>query len=222
VRRWCAAALLVSIGWLASPQATPIYDGVGAPDERYRYALMTPAPDAATATVPLTAGTSGALQLKSSESGPQVLIDVASGAFRGSGTALTVTASPLPATGTPPRGAFDSNLYRVTASGDAALRPDNAQGFLFLRAAIMTSPNPVIVHRTDPQQRWTEVKTSRAGRDVLSTPLRGLGDYAVERPPNAKSLSTANGLSLTRGLLLGGGIVLLLAITILALRRPSA
>jgi hypothetical protein len=219
-RRWLVAALLVTVGWLASPHAVPVYDGVGAPDEPYKYAGRPPAPAVATVTAPLSGGGSAALQLKSSENGPQVLVDVASGAFAGSGASVTVTATPLPPDGTPVRGTLDGNVYRITASGGAVLRPENTQGFLFLRAAEMTKPDPLVVHRDSPTGRWIELPTTRAGRDILSTPFRALGDYAVVRLPGAKPLSAAGGLSLTRGLLLGGGVLVLLVVTVLVLRRP--
>jgi hypothetical protein len=222
VRRWLAGALLVTVGWLASPQAVPIYDGVGQPDEPYRYAGRNPAPVAATVTVPLSTGSSAALQLKSAESGPQVLIDLAAGAFTAKGSSLTLTATPLPGDGAPPRGRIDGNIYRVSATGDAVVHPETTQGFLFLRAAVMTTPDPVIVHRDSPGAPWVEAKTTRIGRDNLSAPFRALGDYAVVRLPGSKPLSEAGALSLTRGLLLGGGVLLLLVVTVLVLRRPRA
>lgn len=219
-RRWLAAALLVTVGWLASPQAVPVYDGVGAPDEPYKYAGTSSAPATASVTAAMSGGGSAALQLKSSENGPQVLVDLASGAFSGSGPSVTVTATPLPPDGTPARGTIDGNVYRITASGGAVLHPENTQGFLFLRAAVMTKPDPVVVHRDSPTGRWTELPTTRAGRDILSTPFRALGDYATVRLPGSRPLSASGGLSLTRGLLLGGGVLLLLVVTVLVLRRP--
>jgi hypothetical protein len=222
VSRWLAAALLVTVGWLASPQAVPVYDGVGSPDEPYKYVGRTPAPAAAAVDVPLTGGGSAALQLKTSESGPQLLVDLAAGAFRSSGSALTVTATPLAGDGSVPRGQIDGNVYRVTATPGATLVPERAQGFLFLRAAVMTEPDPVIVHRRAATDPWREVKTPRAGRDVLSTAFRELGDYAVVRLPGSTPLDQAGGLSAGRVLLLGGGVLLLVVITVLVLRRPRA
>jgi hypothetical protein len=219
VRRWLAAALLVTVGWLASPGAGPIYDGVNAPDEPYKYAGKSPAPAVVSITVPVSSGSSASLQLKSSENGPQVLVDLGAGAFTAPGPTMTLTATPLPPDGTPPRGTFDSNVYRITASPGAVLHPETAQGFLFLRAAVMTRPDPVIAHRKAATDPWVEVKTTLAGTDVLSTPFRDLGDYAVVHLPGSKPLS-AGGLSLGRILLIGGGVLLLLTVTVLILRRP--
>jgi hypothetical protein len=219
VKRWLAGALMVTIGFLVTPNAVPIFDGVGS-DDPYKYVGRSPAPTAVSLTAPVTGGRSGALQLRSSENGPQVLVDLAAGAFSATGGDITLSATPSKTDGTPPRGSFDGNLYRITVTPGATLLPAASQGFLFLRAAIMTKPDPVVVHRTSKDDPWVAVTTSRAGRDILSTPLMALGDYAVVRLPGAKPLSSA-GLSLVGVLLIGGGILVLLTITVLVLRRPQ-
>ncbi|MGZ6792999.1 MAG: hypothetical protein ACXVFV_08600, partial [Mycobacteriales bacterium] len=216
MRRWAAGLVLVALGALASPSAVPVYDGVGSPDQPYRYVGKSPAPAAASTTVAGTAGVSPSLAVRSSESGPQVLLDLGPGAFALTGSTVTVTATPLAPDGTPPRGSFDGNAYRVTASAGATLRPDATQGFLFLRAAVMTRPDPVVVHRASATAAWTQVRTTRAGNDVLSTPFRELGDYAVVRLPGAKPLG-AGGLGLTRVLLLAAGVLALLSVGVLLL-----
>lgn len=218
MRRWLAGALLVTVGFLATPDAVPIYDGVGS-DDPYRYVGKSPAPAAVSLSAPVTSGSSGALQLRSAENGPQVLVDLAAGAFSATGTQVTLTATPRTTDGTPPTGSFDGNLYRLEATPGATLLPAASQGYLFLRAAVMTKPDPVLVHRTSPADPWVAVTTTRAGRDILSTPLKALGDFAVVRLPGAKPLSAA-GLSLVRVLLIGAGILVLLTITVLVLRRP--
>lgn len=220
MRRWAAGLVLVALGALASPSAVPVYDGVGAPDQPYRYVGRSPAPSAASATVAAARGVSSALQVRSSESGPQVLLDLGPGAFAVTGPTVTVTATPLAPDGTPPRGSFDGNAYRVAASSGATLRPDSTQGFLFLRAAEMTRPDPVVVHRATPTSAWTQVPTTRAGNDILSTPFRELGDYAVVRLPGAAPLGSG-GLGLTRVLLVAAGVLVLLALGVVLVRRSA-
>jgi hypothetical protein len=217
VRRVGAALLLVTVGWLASPSPVPVYDGVGSPDEPYKYVGRSPAPVTATVTGPASTG----LQLRSAESGPQVLVDLGAGAFTGS-AAVTMTATPVAGDGTKvPQGAIDGNIYRITVNPGAVLQPEVAQGFLFLRAAVMTRPDPVVVHRATASDPWTAVKTVRAGQDILSTPFRALGDYAVVRTPGSKPLSAGGGLSTGRVLLLGGGVLVLVLLTIWVLRRSA-
>ena len=219
MRRWIAAALLVAAGWLTTPLAVPVYDGVGSPDEPYRYVGKSPGPAAASVTVKMSGGSSASLQLRTNENGPQLLVDLGAGAFRAPGPTMTLTATPLAPDGSASRGSFDGNVYRIAAGPGAVLRAETAQGFLFLRAAVMTRPDPVIVHRTAPTDPWTELRTTRSGTDILSAPFRALGDYAVVRLPGAKPLN-AGGLSFVRVLLLGGGVLLLLVITVVVLRRP--
>ena len=220
MKRWLAGLLLVAAGAAASPAAVPVYDGVGTPDAPYRYLGAQPAPSAAQQTLEVGPASSTALSLRTSETGPQALIDAGSGALRAKEQANEViTLTPESPGAAPPQGSFDGNVYRLAAPDGVSITP-NAEGFVFLRAAVMTRPDPVIVHRQRPGDSWQALPTTRAGRDVLSVPLRDLGDYAVVRRPGSKPLS-AGGLTATRLLLLAGGIVLLLGLTVLALRRPA-
>jgi hypothetical protein len=223
MRRLAAGLALVTFGLLLSPSAVPVYDGVGAPDEPYRYVGRSNAAVPASATTKVSAGQTGSLLVKSVEQGPQVLLDLAPGAFSATSASVTVTATPLAGDGeVVEQGTIDGNVYRLSATPGATLTPDRALGFLFLRAAVMTSPDPVVVHRATPTGAWTSVRTVRAGQDILSTPFRELGDYAVVRLPGAKPLSTSSGLSTGRLALLVGGVVILLLLTIVVLRRrPS-
>lgn len=222
MRKLLAALAVVTLGWLASPSAVPVYDGVGAPDEPYKYVGRANAPASSiSATARVAAGVSDSLSARSAENGPQVLVDLGSGAFAASTATVTLTVTALVGDGTAvPQGRVDGNVYRVSASTGARLLP-SAQGFVFLRAAVMTKPDPVVVHRATESDPWVKVKTVRAGQDILSTPFRALGDYAVVRPPGATPLSQTGGLSSGRLLLLGGGVLVLLVLTVAVLRRPA-
>jgi hypothetical protein len=236
VRRWLAALAVVTLGWAASPAAIPVYDGVGVPDDPYRTLTTTPPAAAAQQVLQLGPGTSPALSVRTPETGPQALLDIGPGALKvgpptstststtvnGTATvqaAVTVAVTPVPTGTAPTQGSLDSVVYRVTASG-ATTVSGTAQGFLFLRAAVMTKPDPVIVYRDTPTSPWTTMKTNRAGRDVLSVPFRTFGDYAIIRRPGSTQLS-AGGLSGTRLVLIIGGVLILLAITTYTLRRPQ-
>jgi hypothetical protein len=222
VRRLLLALAVVTLGWVASPTAVPVYDGIGAPDEPYK-SVGGPRPPAASVstTVAVNAGSSASLQVRSAEQGPQVLLDLASGAFSATSSRLTVTATPLKGDGTAvPVGTIDGNVYRLSTTPAATLRPDRAQGFLVLRAAVMTRPDPVVVHRVGDGGTWERVKTVRAGQDILSTPFVALGDYAVVRLPGSKPLSQGGGgLSGVRLGALIGGVLVLVVLTVLVLRR---
>ncbi len=219
-RRWAAGLAIVTIGWLASPGAVPIYDGVGSPDEPYRYVGKAPAPSSATTPVGTSAGLSEAIQLRTVENGPQAMLDLAPGAFAAP-TDFTFTVTPFTADSTPPRGEIDGNGYRIAVTGSAALRPDDAQGFLFLRAAVMTKPAPVIAYRATPADPWVELATRVNGRDNVNTPFRKVGDYVVVRLPGSTPLTDESGLDTTRLVILVAGLSGLALLTILVLRRRS-
>jgi hypothetical protein len=211
--------VIVCLGWLASPSAVPVYDGVGAPDEPYKYVGRSPAPAAASVTVRAGQG----LEIKTSESGPQVLIDLGEGAVTTTAAEYTMTATPLVPDGALSRGTFDGNAYRISVVAPARLVPEKAQGFLFLRSAVMTSPDPVIVHRAGPTDPWVEQRTKRVGRDVMSTPFRATGDYAVVRLPGAKPIDSISP-STSKWLRIGGVVLAALvlgALIIRSRREPS-
>ena len=216
---WLAATFLVTVGWLASPATVPVYDGIGT-DDPYRFVGKSPAPTSATASVTMSGGVSQGVDIKTGETGPQLIVSLSSGSLQSSAAKLTVTAEPLAPDGALPRGTFDSNAYRISATPDATVSAD-ASGFVFLRADVMTKPRPVVVFRAAPGDAWREVSTSPYGRDNLATPFKALGDYAVARLPGSTPISSG-GIGLTRGLALGGGVVLLIVITVIVLRRPHA
>jgi len=224
MRKLVAGLSIMALALLASPSAVPVYDGVGNPDEPYRYVGRDKPAVAASTTAQVEGGRSGPVNVKSVEQGPQVLLDLGPGAFDATTRTVTVTATPLSGDGAAvPQGTIDGNVYRITASSGATLDAERAQGFLFLRAAVMTSPDPVLVHRRLPTDPWAAARTVRAGQDILSTPFRELGDYAVVHLPGAKPLSSdSGGLSTGRLLLLVGGVLVLLVITVLVLRRRPA
>ena len=217
MRKWLAATVLVTLGWLASPGTVPVYDGIGT-DDPYRFVGKSPEPTSASASVTVSGGVSQGVDIKTDETGPQLIVSLSSGSLQSSAARLTLAAAPLAPDGALPRGTFDSNAYRISATPAATVSPD-ASGFVFLRVDVMTKPRPVVVFRKGSGDAWREVSTSPYGRDNLATPFKALGDYAVARLPGSKPISSG-GIGLTRGLALGGGVVLLIVITVVVLRRP--
>ncbi len=217
MKRWLAALMLVTVGWLASPGSVPVYDGIGT-DEPYRFVGKDPAPTDARVTVSVTDGAADNLTLTTGETGPQLNLDLPSAALRGTGPSLTIAAEPVTPDGTPPRGTFDGNAYRISATKGTTIAPDVAP-YVYLRAAVMTKPFPVIVHRRTPSDPWQEVHSQRGGNDIIAASFTELGDYAVVRLPGSKPIN-AGGIGATRLIFIGGGVVLLVVITVLVLRRP--
>ena len=226
MRRWLAGLALVIAGWLATPNAVPIYDGVGTPDEPYRYANASPAarPETVTRQVPTLPGATqvAAVRVQTSEQGPQLLLDLPAGQLTGITlpSNVTVTVEAREPDGLLPRGAFDGNAYRILTN-PATRAVTNREGFVFLRAAVMTQPAPIIVHRAIPGGPWQELTTQRAGRDIVAANLAGLGDYAVARLPGSTPVKAA---PRNRMLLIFLSVLtlMLVTITLVYLRNSSA
>jgi hypothetical protein len=150
-----------------------------------------------------------------------VVLDLGEDALPTTAAQVTMTATPLAPDGTPPRGTIDGNVYRITVTAPARLDPAKAQGFLWLRAAVMTDPDPVIVHRAKPTDPWVEQKTRRVGRDIMSTPFRAVGDYAVVRLPGSKPIESLSGSS-SNLLRIGGVVLAALVLGAQVIRSPRA
>ena len=221
-RRWLAGLGLVTLGWLASPEAVPIYDGVGAPDEPYRFA-SSEAPVTAVATkVPSQGRDVGPVRLQTRENGPQLLLDLPARQLVALSPPDTVevSAQAFRPAGALPRGSFDGNGYRLVTRPTTDVVPQTG-GFVFLRAAVMTEPDPVIVFRAGPGSPWRELATKRAGRDILATQVTALGDYAVIRLPGSTPVKAA---ARDRTPLLFACVVVLMlvTITVIYLRNSSS
>jgi hypothetical protein len=127
-----AAALLAA--WLVAPAAVPLYDGIGFPDEPYRFVeppagyRTTPPPTKAFGSVPAVtpdgrSANGQDLYAKSAEQGPQVEMYVSKGGLTGPAIARSYRISAVPvapgrrtAAGPPAGGGprIDGDVYRVT------------------------------------------------------------------------------------------------------------
>jgi hypothetical protein len=198
------AAAVLMLGWLVTPSPVPLYDGVGAPDEPYRYVVpppnsrATPPVSEARTDIRLDAGRSCCeLEARGSEQGPQVAVYVPRGglAAPGSGT-LTVAATALAPPNEPAPLAsahFEGNLYRVTASsasGPAQLTPEGSRATVQLRALNGNSPGPGIWFRSADGAPWRLLPTGKVGFDVMEAQFVGPGDYILVRKAGSSSGST--------------------------------
>lgn len=173
------------------PHAPPLYDGLGFPDEPYRWVTTPPglegaprAPTPAAVTIGVTDGMSDGSRAFSSEQGPQIAFAVRDGAFTvpAGATSIEVTASPEAAPAArPANGALVSNLYRLKAIADGkpvTLAP-NATVIINLRASQSTTQNVII--STWDGARWTQVATRQVGQEVYAAELPTLTPVAVVR-----------------------------------------
>lgn len=229
-RRWTAAALIVGLGWLATPQAVPIYDGIGQPDEPYRYVLppsgakKTAAATEATAHTAVKAGlsTSG-LSVNTLEVGPQFAMFLPLGALAAKGPMVNVTAEPVAPTDQPPGATIDGNVYvvKLTASGGAVtFTPKAALAVIYLRATTADQPGPVMFRRDAVGQPWQPLPTSRGGADVYVSAMNAAGSYALAFSPSSKA--GAAGTPLLPLVLIGGLVLLVVVVVVVRLRVREA
>lgn len=220
----------MGLGWLVTPGAVPVYDGVSQPDEPYRYvsppagAKAAKAPTSALARTPVKAGesTSG-LALSTAETGPQFSAYLPRFGLRATGSSVEVRVTPKAPTDQPTGARIDGNVYEVAfvdPAGPVTLTSKASLASLYLRATSSRQPGPVMEHRAAPGQPWTALDTSRGGLDVYVAALVGPGDYAL-------AFRSAGG-SPTGGfpvlpVALGGGVVVLVGIVLVLRRRaPDA
>ena len=227
LRSAAVALAIVTIGLLATDQPVPIYDGLGFPDQPDRLIGngARGEPSVATGTAHVGAdGRSEALSARSNESGPQVVLELGAGAYRGApGSAVKLTASPLPNTDPPSGGTVDSNTYRVAASSNTGAVTQTAsaeKGFVFLRAVKVSDPPPQILHRIGLGAPWTALPSSRTGQDIVSASYAGAGDYLLLRPTGARDARQGSGL-ITRLFEIAFGLLLLTSLVLLSRRAGS-
>jgi hypothetical protein len=240
--------VLLALAWLVTPLTAtpPLYDGLGFPDEPYRY--VTP-PPGYRHTLPPSVGEDDGIVFKGV--GPQVLLPVsdengpqAQAGIPGSQlsippgtTQLVAKATPTALTGTNPGdGSVWGNVYRMTVTSDrgpvAATGRPTLDSVINLRAPTAQQPPPVIEYRPQPGAAWRDLHTTRIGNDIYQAPLPGLGDYVLvrltespKRPGTGTADRAAGGGRSSSALpwAFGGALVLLCAaIAAVRLRRARA
>jgi hypothetical protein len=240
IRRWVvAAAAALLTAWVLAPSAVPIYDGIGNPDEPYRWvhppahARHTSPPTTATKTLRASGGRNvDDAYVNTGEFGPQISVYIPVRALDtpDNATDVEVTVTPVrSAVPPPPDGTLASNVYRIaatTAAGPASLDDSgDAQRPAFrMRAPDGKQPGPVAEHFDGTT--WSRVGTSRVGFDVYQASLTALGDWALVRldparaAPQAADTSSAGS---TDPLLIAvGAAAVLLAAAVVAIRVARA
>ncbi|HEY2298985.1 MAG TPA: hypothetical protein VGH43_14725 [Jatrophihabitans sp.] len=181
------ALVLLGLGWWVAPRsAPPLYDGVGFPDEPYRFVVTpagakpTKAPTTATRIVPVTKGTAGAASLASAEQAPQIAVLIPTGRLQApAGTKqFTLRAAPVQPVQAPDGEYLWSNVYDLAGTDPkVTMRDGNPPATITLRAATAQRPYPTIERYLNGT--WTKVKTVPVGQDIYQAELPSLGRYAV-------------------------------------------
>ena len=224
------AALALGLVWTTAP-GVPLYDGVGFPDEPYRFVREPPGhrvtkpPTVAAGHVTIRGGRSAAVTAASAESGPQVQFYLAPGALTVAAAGLDVRADPEAPSAAPPALRIDGNAYRVRVvarPGAPAVFHPGDRSWISMRATKPTVDPPTFLYRPAPGKAWQRRETVRIGNDIYVTRLAGLGDYSLAfdtRPAVRAQGKDGGGRS---RLVLGLGAVLVLLGGVLVWARLAA
>jgi hypothetical protein len=224
--RWLGVAIVLCTAWVVTPHPVPLYDGIGFPDQPYRFVPSRGGAPATAAAVQLkVAGGSntGGLIANSAESGPQVSVYAPPHAFRAAGTAtIALTARPVPPTAPLPAGRLDSNVYALTlssAAGPVTLDPAAQPPAITMRSITVAPSLPVFQYRSSPSAPWKELRTRQVGRDVFNTTVPGAGEFVLmQGDATAKGSSGGGGSGLYVVL---GAAVLLMGLVVAGVRVMS-
>ena len=229
-----AAAVVVLLGWLLTPHPVPLYDGVGFPDEPYRY-VQPPSASLKTAKAPgsdavrvvVAQGMSATvLSLSTGESGPQAMVSLPPGSAAAATGPIEASLRPEAPTD-PPRGqVITGNVYDFAATaGGAPVRftQTASKGLIVLRAP-NENAHEVLVFRTGKTQPWKAQPTSRVGRDIWAAAPPGPGEYALVASSGqgtAAGAGSSSGIPFWVWLTAAGPIVLIGAVVLLRVTSPE-
>jgi hypothetical protein len=211
--------------WLTTAQPVPLYDGIGFPDEPYRFVPPRgsgPAATSAEVQLPVAGGSNtGGLIANSREAGPQVSVFAPPHAFAAAGTAPIVLAMrPVPAQPPLPAGTLESNVYAFTLTspaGPVTIVKEAQPPAITMRSVTTLAPEPVFEYRPTPTEKWRELKTRRSGRDIFNTVAPGAGEYVLVRDAaGVAKPSSSSGRGALYAVL--GATVLLMVLVVVGVR----
>ena len=158
----------------------PLYDGVGFPDEPYRYvspppgALATKPPHSADARVAVLADhTNDALTLTTDEKGPQVSLSLRVGVLRASATAKRISVSIQPTTSEKPpsNGSILGNAYAIAFAAED-LSPIEINGparySVSMRIPQGTRESVALELLDQTTGGWQTLRTTQTGGDIYA------------------------------------------------------
>ena len=215
------------------PHAVPLYDGIGVPDEPYRYVTppvgyqKTPAPSSLTTTFPAANGVSSGdgFYATTKEQSPQFGVFISSGSISGPATTktFTITINQQAPQGGTPGGPVDGNVYQVTLLADSSptatiSEADKDSLVMLIRATSAKIANATLYYRPT-NGSWSALPTERGGTDSFQAYFQGTGQYAVVASKAASSSSSHQTLII--GLLVLVVLAMAAAVLLIRLsRRP--
>jgi hypothetical protein len=182
------ALVVLGAGWAIAPRsALPLYDGIGFPDEPYRFvqrpasAPETKPPTTAHASASVKNGQVGSIVAASGEVAPQITVYVPKGRLVAptGATGVTITGQPVRNLPTSHGEYLWSDVYTVSASpSGTTFNSGGQQATITLRAAAPQRPIPHIAFY-EGNGRWALLPTFAQGQDIYIAELTRFGQFAV-------------------------------------------
>lgn len=172
----------VVLAAFTGPHIVPLYDGVGFPDEPYRYAGKTPSPTSINQSIIISDLDQYGAAASSQEIGPQVSVYFQQHSVKlPSGASFTIQASPSVPSNQPQPGSIAGNMYTFTADSKSGTPQfDSSKSSIFLR---LPSDKPMykvaIEYRSGSSKQWQPQFTTKTGNDIFKTNFFGAGQYAL-------------------------------------------
>jgi hypothetical protein len=231
-RRWLLLGVtLLGGAWVLTPAATPLYDGLPVPADRYRYLEPPPGvrnggpPLSAHATIQLIGGGNSPIDLPTAERPPQAELSLHHGDVEGNRpdvpavttAEVRITAVSPPDVPLPAGRQLHGNVYDVSVIADGVslqMRPAST-ATIALRQPRGSDADPAIAVVQDGS--WRLLPTRKGiGAGVLTAPLPALGNVAIlERTSGFVSTTSHT----RRNAAIVAVIVTAVATTLLLIRR---
>ena len=186
--------VLIIAAIICTKHAVPIYDGVGFPDEPYRY-VNPPSNDLRTNTPPSSAvasatltngGSASEISSNSDEQGPQIVLYISPNSLTAdpSVTSITITAKPVAVASKdgPTDGVIAGNDYIVSSDSPVTFHDTTNTSIIDLRLPQAYSKTTALTgfeFKASDSSTWKKVATLQVGGDIYQTPFTGFGEYAM-------------------------------------------
>ena len=222
-----AGAAVLAVTFVA-PTAAPLYDGIGFPDEPYRYVQRPPGdtrvtkpPGSVTTTVTAAYGLNNqAVVGNSEEQAPQIGLYLPRGGLATSmfTQSVVVRVVPLAPVGQPVDGVVTGNAYAITVlgqGGPVTSTPAALDGVVMMRADLGTGLT--FEYQPVGSSVLQPLATQQVSGDRYQTRFAGLGTYSLARLTRPKAAASSGFPYLPVGI--GGVLVALMAGVVVAVRR---
>ncbi len=233
--RVLAAAAGVVTAWLVAPHAVPLYDGLGIPDEPYRYVTppagyqQTPPPSSVSSDLPAVSGTNErGLLVQTKEQSSQVGMFIVPKSLSAPAATKTFTLKITAEApdGPTPGGVMDGNMYKVELLADGAptatLSDSGKDTIPYVQRATSAKIADETLYYRANGGSWASIPVAKgSSTDSFTGFFAGAGDYALV-PTTAKAANSSSHLLIIVILVLVILAMVGAVVLIRASRRPPA